>query len=126
MYPEDLKYSTEHFWVKIDGSKARIGITYFYQKQLEKIVYIDLPKAGITLIKGEPFGSIESSKTINDMISPVSGKVIEINSTLQDKPDTVSKDPYGAGWMVLLEMGNPDEAGSLISAGAYESLVSKK
>ncbi len=126
MYPAGLKYSRDHFWVKDEGNgRVRIGITYHYKEQLQKIIFIELPKAGAGIKSGEPFGSIESSKTISDMISPVTGKVIEINSALQDKPDLISKEPYDSGWLVVMKMSDPQEINSLMSAADYEALVSK-
>lgn len=127
MYPEELKYSDNSLWVKIeDGSKARTGITNFYSEQIKKTIFIELPEEGQLVKKGEPLGSLESSKSINDLYSPVSGKVIAVNHALDTNPGLTNSDPYGKGWVVLIEMSNPAELTSMMSAKEYEAWVKMK
>ena len=127
MYPEELKYNTNSMWVKVEnGNKVRTGITNFYQEQVSKTVFVELPEEGIDVKKDEPFGSLESSKSINDLLSPVSGKVIEVNHQLDTNPGLTNSDPYGNGWMVVFQMSNPGEVISLMSAGEYEAFIKEK
>jgi glycine cleavage system H protein len=127
MYPEELKYNNESLWVKIEGgNKARTGITNFYQDQIKKMIFIELPEEGKTVKKGEPLGSLESSKSINDLNSPVSGKVIAVNHALDTNPGLTNSDPYGKGWMVLIEMANPAELNSMMSSKEYEAFAKTK
>ncbi len=126
MHPDDLKYSTEHFWVGYEGGgRVKLGITDDYQNQLNNIIFVELPKVNTEVRKGEVFGSIESSKTISDLISPLSGEVVGVNDLLKDKPDLINKEPYGAGWMVMMVLANPKELESLMSAREYEALRAK-
>ncbi len=110
--PEDLRYTKDHEWAKIEGNRARVGITDHAQNQLTDVVYVEFPPIGKTVAQGEVLGTVESVKAVSEIFSPVGGKVVEVN-----------KDPYGAGWMVLLEMGNPAEAAKLLDAAAYKKLV---
>jgi glycine cleavage system H protein len=127
MYPDKLKYNTDSLWVKVeDGNKIRTGITNFYQEQIKKTIFVELPEEGIEVKKGEPFGSLESSKSINDLLSPVSGRVIEVNHQLDTNPGLTNSDPYGNGWMVVFQMSNPGEVISLMSAGEYEAFIKEK
>ena len=127
MYPEGLKYNDNSMWINVeDGNKVRTGITNFYQEQIKKTIFIELPEEGIEVKKGEPFGSLESSKSINDLLSPVSGKVIEVNHRLDTNPGLTNSDPYGNGWMVVFQMSNPGEVISLMSAREYESFIKEK
>jgi glycine cleavage system H protein len=127
MYSEELKYSDNSLWVKIEeGNNARTGITSFYSEQITKTIFIDPPEENQTVKKGEPFGSLESSKSINDLYSPVSGKVIAVNHALDTNPGLTNSDPYGGGWMALIEMSNPAELASLMSAKEYEAFVKTK
>lgn len=124
MHPSELKYSTEHAWLKREGDrKGRVGITYYYQDQLKNVVFVELPKIGTKVTRMEPFGVIESSKTIRDLYSPVSGTVVEVNHTLEVKPSLVNHDPYGEGWMLVIELSNPAELDSLMSARDYLALI---
>lgn len=126
MYPDELKYSAEHIWLKLEEeSTARIGITDYYQSQLNRAVFIELPEIGAELKKGGAFGSIESSKTISDLLSPVSGKVVAVNNLLNTNPTLTNSDPYDAGWIVVLRINNLEELNSLMSAGEYKTLISK-
>lgn len=119
--PTNLKYSKDHEWVKVDGNVATIGITDFAQSQLGDIVFVDIQTEGEELEAGEVFGAIEAVKTVADGLMPVSGKVIEVNAELEGAPESVNTDPYGAGWMIKVEMSNPAEVDDLLDAAAYEA-----
>ena len=119
--PTNLKYSKDHEWVKVDGNIAVIGITDFAQSQLGDIVFVDIQTEGEELEAGEVFGAIEAVKTVADGLMPVSGKVIEVNAELEGAPESVNTDPYGAGWMIKVEMSNPAEYDDLLDAAAYEA-----
>ena len=119
--PTNLKYSKDHEWVKVDGNIATIGITDFAQSQLGDIVFVDIQTEGEDLEAGEVFGAIEAVKTVADGLMPVSGKVIEVNTELEGAPESVNTDPYGAGWMIKVEMSNPAELDDLLDAAAYEA-----
>jgi len=107
--PEGLYYSKEWTWVKVEDGKVRIGITDYAQKQLKEIVFADLPRAGDEIVKNEPFGTVESVKSVSDLIAPVSGKVEEVNEEVIDNPGVINEDPYGAGWLILVSPSNLDE-----------------
>ena len=125
MYPGELKYNAEHTWLKLEGdSRGRVGITYYAQEQLKEVVYVELPEVGTDVVHMEPFGVIESAKATNDLYSPVSGAVVEVNSSLEAEPSKVNHDPYGEGWMIVIEWSNPAELDLLLSAEQYQSLVS--
>ena len=119
--PTNLKYSADHEWVKVEGNIATIGITDFAQSQLGDIVFVDIQTEGEELEAGEVFGAIEAVKTVADGLMPVSGKVIEVNAELEGAPESVNTDPYGAGWMIKVEMSNPAEYDELLDAAAYEA-----
>ena len=120
--PTNLKYSKDHEWVKVDGNVATIGITDFAQSQLGDIVFVDIQTEGEELEAGEVFGAIEAVKTLADGLMPVSGKVIEVNAELEGAPESVNSDPYGAGWMIKVEMSNPAEVDDLLDAEAYDAI----
>ena len=120
--PNNLKYSKDHEWVKVDGNVATVGITDFAQSQLGDIVFVDIQTAGEDLEAGELFGNIEAVKTVADALMPVSGKVIEVNADLEGEPEAVNSDPYGKGWMVKVEMSNPAEVDGLLDADAYAAI----
>ena len=122
-FPDDLKYTKDHEWVKPKGNIATIGITDFAQGELGDIVYVDIPNLGQTLKEGEVFGTVEAVKTVSDLFMPVSGKIIEINKMLETSPESVNKDPYGNGWMVKVEMNNPAEIYPLMHAADYRKMV---
>jgi glycine cleavage system H protein len=125
-YPEEIKYTETHLWVRFEnGNKVRTGITAFYSEQIQKTIFIDLPEEGIHVKKGEAFGSLESSKTINDLVSPVSGKVIAVNTALNTDPGLTNTDPYGHGWLAVIEMEKPEELTSYMSAKVYTAFVDK-
>ena len=120
--PSNLKYSKDHEWVKVEGNIATIGITDFAQSQLGDIVFVDIQTEGEELEAGEVFGAIEAVKTVADGLMPVSGKVIEVNADLEGAPESVNKDPYGAGWMIKVKMSNPEEVNELLSAEEYDAI----
>lgn len=121
MYPEELKYDPEHTWLKLEGENlGRVGITHYAQEQLKEVVFVELPEIGTPVKQMEPFGVIESVKATNDLYSPVSGVVLEINETLKDEPGLVNQDPYGKGWMIIIRMNNPSEIDKLLPATAYQ------
>ena len=120
--PSNLKYSKDHEWVKVEGNVATIGITDFAQSQLGDIVFVDIQTEGEDLEAGEVFGAIEAVKTVADGLMPVSGKVIEVNADLEGAPESVNSDPYGAGWMIKVEMSNPAEVEELLDAEAYDAI----
>jgi glycine cleavage system H protein len=121
--PENLHYSKDHEWVRVDGDIAIIGITDYAQNSLGDVVYVELPKPGEDFSANEPFGSVESVKAVSEMFTPVSGSVVEINETLSDEPEKVNSDPYGDGWMIRLRMATPGEVDSLLTAAEYEDFT---
>ncbi|MEZ7884626.1 MAG: glycine cleavage system protein GcvH [Bacteroidales bacterium] len=121
--PANLKYTNDHEWVMIDGNIATIGITDFAQSQLGDIVFVDVQTVGETLSKSEVFGAIEAVKTVADALMPLTGKIIEFNESLENAPESVNKDPYGAGWMVKVEISDPSEVESLLDAEAYKAIL---
>ncbi|OGQ26534.1 MAG: glycine cleavage system protein H [Deltaproteobacteria bacterium RIFCSPLOWO2_02_FULL_50_16] len=126
LIPEDLKYSEEHEWVKVNGNMATIGITDYAQDQLGEIVYVELPAEGERFSKADAFGSVESVKSVNDIFSPLTGRVAEINDPLVDSPETINEEPYGEGWMIKIEMANKKELEDLMSADEYEVYISEE
>jgi glycine cleavage system H protein len=125
-YPADLKYSKEHEWIKVGGGIATIGISAYAQDQLGDVVYVELPSTGKELRAMEEMGVVESVKSVSSLYCPISGKVIETNSTLNDQPQLVNDDPYGKGWIVKVEMREPQELGSLLSAADYQKFLETK
>ena len=117
-----MKYSKDHEWVKVDGNIATIGITDFAQSELGDIVFVDIQTEGEDLAANEVFGAIEAVKTVADALMPVSGKVIEVNADLEGAPESVNTDPYGAGWMIKVEMSDPAELDNLLDAAGYEAI----
>ncbi len=126
MFPEDLKYTKNHSWVKAEGENGRIGLTNYAQEQLSDIVTVELPEVGKEITAMNPFGSIESVKATMDLITPVSGEVIEINESLADQPEKVNEDPYGQGWMILVKLKDPGEINSLLSAADYKTITEEE
>ncbi len=120
--PANLKYSNDHEWVKVEGNIATVGVTDYAQSQLGDVVFVDIQTEGEELSEGEVFGAIEAVKTVADAIMPVSGKVIEVNTELEDAPETVNSDPYEAGWMIKIEMSNPSEVENLLNAEQYQEI----
>ncbi len=123
-FPSNLKYTKEHEWISVEGNVATIGITAFAQGELGDIVYVDVTTVGKALKAQEVFGSVEAVKTVSDLFLPVAGTITEVNAILEKKPELVNTDPYGEGWMVKMTIDNPAELDTLLSAEAYESLVS--
>lgn len=121
--PDDLHYSKDHEWVRVDGNIAIVGITDYAQDSLGDVVYVELPKAGDKFAANESFGSVESVKAVSEVFSPVSGSVAGINDSLNDEPEKVNADPYGDGWMIRVEMSNPGEVDSLLTAAEYEDFT---
>ena len=121
---EDLKYTRDHEWVRVEGESIVIGITDFAQKELGDIVYVDVDTEGDTLEKEEVFGSVEAVKTVSDLMMPVSGEIVTFNEVLEDEPELVNSDPYGDGWMIKVLVSDFKELGSLLSADQYKELVS--
>lgn len=121
--PENLHYSKDHEWVRVEGDIAVIGITDHAQEQLGDVVYVELPKAGEEFAAHESFGSVESVKAVSEIFTPVSGEVAEVNESLNDEPEKVNKDPYNDGWMIKLTMKNPGEVDSLLTAAEYEDFT---
>ncbi|HHV63332.1 MAG TPA: glycine cleavage system protein GcvH [Firmicutes bacterium] len=122
-YPEDLRYSKKHEWIRIDGRRATVGITQYAQDQLGAVVGIDLPEIGKAVERDEELADIDSMKTADVIYAPVSGTVVEVNSTLEEHPEYINDDPYGEGWICVLEVADPGEVDSLMTAGEYEAFV---
>src|SRR5262245_34086146 len=122
-FPDNLKYTKDHEWIKIEGNNAIIGITDFAQGELGDIVFVEIETVGETLNKEESFGTVEAVKTVSDLFMPVSGEIMEFNKKLESAPDAVNKDPYGEGWMVKIKLTNPSELNELLSAADYKKLI---
>ena len=119
MYPDSYRYTKEHEWVSADGDIGTVGLTFHAQKELGDIVYVDLPKVGATVARGDTLGSVESVKAVSDIFAPVSGEVIEINETLATAPEKINEDPHQEAWLVKLRLSQPDELAALLDAAAY-------
>ncbi|MBS1656858.1 MAG: glycine cleavage system protein GcvH [Bacteroidetes bacterium] len=122
-FPDNIKYTKDHEWIRAEGNTAYVGITDFAQSELGDIVYVDIPTLNQSLKKDEVFGTVEAVKTVSDLLLPVSGKILEINGALNDQPESVNKDPYGDGWMVKISVDNPAELNELMDAAAYGQMV---
>ncbi len=121
--PAQLLYSKDHEWVALDGDEATIGITDFAQGELGDIIFVEFPKPGTTFSQGEAFGTIEAVKTVSDLFLPLAGEITALNTSLEDAPEQVNADPYGAGWIVKMKVSNLDEKQQLLDAAAYEAIV---
>ena len=121
--PSELKYTKDHEWISIEGDVATVGITDFAQSELGDIVYVEVETLDETLEKDAVFGTVEAVKTVSDLFQPLSGEIIEFNTELEDEPEKVNSDPYGAGWMVKIKLNNPSEVANLLSADAYKELI---
>lgn len=121
--PKELKYSSEHEWVRVEGGIAVIGVTDFAQLQLGDVVFVELPEEGRTVKAGEGFSVIESVKAVSDIYAPVSGKIVKVNQALADAPELINQEPYGEGWIVEIELADPQETDGLLDSGAYEQLT---
>jgi glycine cleavage system H protein len=124
--PQDLKYSVEHEWAKVEGNRVKIGITDFAQSELGDIVFVELPEVGDEIQVGQSFGTVESVKTVSELYAPVTGKVVEINEELSDSPELVNEGPYESGWMIVVELSNPSELDVLLTAEKYEEMYGNK
>jgi glycine cleavage system H protein len=122
-FPENLKYTKDHEWVKIDGNVATVGITDFAQGELGDIVFIEIETLGEKLNKEDIFGTVEAVKTVSDLFMPVSGEIAELNKKLESNPDAVNSDPYGEGWMIKIKLSSMDEISTLLSAADYKKLI---
>jgi glycine cleavage system H protein len=123
-YPEDLLYHPEHDWARIDGDTATLGITWFAQDALGEVVFFDPPEVGSTTTQGEPYAEVESVKAVSDVISPLSGEIVEVNGALADAPEKINEDPYGEGWMVKVKLSDSSERDNLLDAATYTSQLS--
>ena len=123
MNPDDLRYTEEHEWVRAEGNRAKVGITSYAQDALGDVVYVDLPATGTRVEAGQPFGEVESTKSVSDLFAPVSGTIVERNTALDSSPELVNSDPYGEGWMVVIEADDPATVDALLSAEQYTSLT---
>ena len=121
--PKDLRYSKEHEWVRVEDGKVRVGITDFAQSELGDIVFVELPEVGTEVTACEPFGSVESVKTVSELYAPVSGKVIEVNEELEDNPEYVNESPYDQAWMIVIEPSDLAEVDNLLTPEAYEEMI---
>jgi len=124
MNPEGLLYSKDHEWIGINGDTGTVGITLHAQEALGEVVYIELPGVGDKFDAHKSFGSVESVKAVSELFMPMSGEVIEVNSTIKDKPETLNADPYGKGWLIRIRIANPAETAALLSAQAYDNYIS--
>ncbi len=125
-FPQDLKYSKEHEWLKVEGNTVTIGITDYAQDSLGDVVYVELPNEGSAMVQGETFGVIESVKAVSDLYSPVSGNIIEVNDSIIDNPDIVNEEPYGDAWMLKVELTSADELNELLSSDDYQQHVEEE
>jgi len=122
-FPKNLRYSEEHEWVRVEGNKAYIGITAFAQSELGDIVFVELPEVGSNIQQDEPFGSVESVKTVSELYAPLTGKVLEVNGELEDAPELVNSSPYEQAWMLVVELADESELDKLMDADKYEAMV---
>lgn len=124
-FPENVKYSSDHEWVRVEGNEAYVGITDFAQEELGDIVFIDVTTEGETVEQGEVFGSVEAVKTVSDLMMPVTGEVLEVNPDLDDAPELINKEPYEGGWIIKISLENPDDVNGLMSADEYKEFIGK-
>jgi glycine cleavage system H protein len=123
--PKDLRYSEEHEWVKLEDGKVRIGISHFAQSELGDIVFVELPQVGDEIKTDDPFGSVESVKTVSELYAPISGTVVEVNADLEDSPEFVNESPYEKAWMIVVEPADASEIESLMTAEQYEEMIAE-
>ncbi|MCB9245101.1 MAG: glycine cleavage system protein GcvH [Flavobacteriales bacterium] len=122
-FPEELKYSKDHEWIRVEGDTATVGVTDFAQSELGDVVFVEIETVGETLNAEDTFGTVEAVKTVSDLFMPVGGEILEVNSGLEDAPESVNADPYGAGWMIKIRMSDPSELDNLMSAADYAAMV---
>ncbi len=125
-YPDDLYYNREHLWVRVQGNRGTVGITDHAQREMGEILFVDLPEESSQVDKNDNFGSLESSKTVAELRCPLSGEIVSINKDLEEEPSLVNDDPYGNGWLVVLEMDDPGELEDMLNAADYEELLEQK
>ena len=125
-FPETLRYTKEHEWLRLEGQEGVVGITDFAQDSLGDVVFVELPAVGAALSQGQTFGVVESNKTVSDLFAPVSGRVVSVNETLREKPEQVNGDPYGGGWMIRIALARQDEVDTLLDAKAYQAFVASE
>lgn len=123
--PENVQYTKDHEWIRVEGDLGFVGITDFAQGELGDVVFVELPKVGTKITKGKSFGTIEAVKAVSDLYAPVTGEIVELNKAVQDSPEVVNKDPYGEGWMVKVKLADKNELKSLLDAAAYKPLTGK-
>lgn len=121
--PDDLKYSSDHEWVRVEGGKVRVGITDYAQDALGDVVFVDLPEVGATVTAGQSISEVESTKSVSDIYAPLAGTIVEVNADLGDAPERINEDPYGEGWIFVLELDDAAAVDGLLDAAAYRSLV---
>ena len=126
MYPKELRYSSEHEWARLEGGRVRVGITKFAADRLTDVVFVELPAAGTKVQYMQPFGVVESVKAVSDLYAPVTGTVVEVNTALKETPEVVNTDPYGKGWMILVQPDNPKELDQLMPVDKYLALIGEK
>ena len=124
-FPDELQYTKDHEWVRIEGGTGVIGISDYAQGELGDVVFVELPQKGKTLKQGDTFGTVEAVKAVSDLYSPLSGEVLEINPALESTPELVNKEPYSGGWMIKIKLSNKGEAGALLNAKSYKELIGK-
>lgn len=124
-YPEDLRYTKEHEWARVEGDRARVGITDYAQGELGDVVFVELPKVGTRLRQMQAFGVVESVKAVSDLFAPLSGEVVEANRALAERPELVNQDPYGEGWMIIIALADPKELDNLLDARQYQQYLSE-
>jgi len=122
-FPEELRYTKEHEWARADGTRVRVGITDFAQDSLGDVVYVDLPEVGTVVAADQPFGEVESTKSVSDVFSPLSGTIVERNPLIEDRPELLNEQPYGDGWLVVIELADQAAVDSLLDAAAYRAFV---
>jgi len=122
-YPQDLKYTKDHEWSRVQGKKAVIGITEFARDQLGDVVYLELPEVGTEVKRGQPFGVVESTKAVSELFAPLTGKVTKVNQELVDAPEGINDSPHEKGWMIEIEISQPDEVAQLLTAAQYQELL---
>lgn len=125
-YPEDLKYHPEHDWARIEGGQATFGVTWYAQDALGEVVFFEAPEVGTKLTKDQAYAEVESVKAVSDVLAPLSGEVVAVNEAAVESPEAINEDPYGEGWMVKVELSDPDEVGSLLDLDAYRKLLSEE
>jgi len=125
-YPIEYRYTKEHEWVNLDGTRAKVGITDHAQSELGDVVFVELPAVGTTVAQGDTLGTVESVKAVSDVFAPVGGKIVEVNSELEASPETINTDPHGAGWLAVIEVSDPSQVDSLLDAAAYEKLIAEE